>query len=216
MLLSLTILILISVGGSLSDECERCDRSGIPRGYPETAEELMKSCKALQEFGSCDVNYKVNCKASHDEEEVEHIRHVVNYLRSTCNEDNPTFKVISEKLQCLKTATEGMESCGDIIREENRGVIASAMEKLLEEEHSREVSMCLWGLMRIKCAAIAIGHQCGEGVEDAVEEVLTNVGFDRTSGCTPEVLEELDQFLEVYEAILREDIELRNELDKRK
>nr|WBW70135.1 venom protein [Lampona murina] len=216
MMWTLSVLILAFVGGSLSNECDlkKCN-ADIFGSYPGTAEELLEMCRNIEAFGNCELDLVEKCKdlpgPVRDDQDI--IRNVVNYLNSECQEDKPTFQVISRNLQCMRR-TFGMSerTCSRLIRGEK----ANAMQSQFFADYESQRSACLWSILEIKCNAIILGQRCGDDLADAVEDVMTHIGGNGMSACTPEILEEIEPLFEIFEAIVLEELEVEEEIDKRK
>nr|WBW70129.1 venom protein [Lampona murina] len=215
-----SLLFLISIGGSLSDECrdkvrKQCDESLAPKRFPQSAEEVMRDCQNLQTLGNCVVDALSDCEGA-NKNEINDIRKDVDYLSTTCVEGNPTFKAISNNVQCIEPLLPRAHmGCREMVDEDNTEVIMEHALPLLENDKSG-IAMCLEALADIKCPAVLLGYKCGDGVKDATEEILMHFGVHGSFRCTPEMIEELEPFMEIFEGILLEQLKLEDELEKRK
>nr|WBW70136.1 venom protein [Lampona murina] len=215
---TLSLLILGFVGSSLSERCNlsKCREGDVFRGFPENGEDLLQLCRNIETLGECVLEERENCEdhgrgATNDE-----IRQAVTYLRSACQEETTTFKVISNNLRCMAPVIETMEEtgCTDFLSEEGVEILKANLLPVFDEWDDR--AKCLWSVIDVKCRALTLGHHCGEDVVEPVEEVLVNMGTDEISACTPEILEELEILIELLEATLLEELALQEEIEERK
>nr|WBW70134.1 venom protein [Lampona murina] len=217
-----SLLVLISIGGSFSDDCrmkarEQCDQSLAPRSFPQSAEEFMTTCRNVQTLGNCVVDALSDCDEA-NRNELKEIRKMIDYLSTMCLEDNPTFKAISNNFQCIEPILPraGM-SCGQIIGKGFYDIFEEHMLPLFESGRESNFTMCLDLLIEVKCPAVLLGYKCGDGVKDATEDIYMEFGPRRRfSLCSPEIIEELEPNMEAFESLLLEQLKLEDEDGKRK
>nr|WBW70132.1 venom protein [Lampona murina] len=221
MMWTLSLLILVFVGGSLSevsDECSnfrKCHEQDIAEAYPETAEDLLTICRNIETLGNCELDMMEKCEnyGGPLRESKHVIRNALSYLDSKCQANNPTFQVLSTNLQCMKPIVGRMDSCTRLLSDKSIDILKSHAELSLFESYESERAKCLESVLDIKCEALVVGHRCGEDVADAVEDVMMHMSSNE---CTPEILEEFEPLFDIFEALVLEEIELHNEIDKRK
>nr|WBW70126.1 venom protein [Lampona murina] len=219
MIWAFSLIFLISIGGSLCDECriksmEQCDRSLLPDSFPQSAEEFMTGCRNLQRLGNCLVDVLSDCEGA-NKNEIKDIREDVDYLSTMCVDDNPTFKAISNNLQCIEPHIHRAYMGCSLISQDNHDILNEQMSPLLEGGAS-DTFVCLDSLMEVKCPAVFIGYKCGDDAKVATEDILLHFGHRESIVCTPKMIEELEPFLEIFEGILLEQFKLEDELEERK
>nr|WBW70130.1 venom protein [Lampona murina] len=219
MILAFSLIFLISIGGSLCDECriksmEQCDRSLLPDSFPQSAEEFMTGCRNLQRLGNCLVDVLSDCEGA-NKNEIKDIRKNLEYLSTMCTEDNPTFRALSNNAQCIESNLHRARMGCRIVSREHDEILYEHMSPLFENGAS-DTTMCLEALAEIKCPAVLLGYKCGDGVKDATEEILLEFGYHRSFACSTKTIEELEPYMEVFETILLEQLKLEDELEKRK
>nr|WBW70127.1 venom protein [Lampona murina] len=219
MLWTSSLLILIFVGGSLSNECEHvamkardeCDGRNVLNTFPETAEEVMKVCEKVQTVANCIIDVHENCGES-ERDDIVQLRHVADYLSSLCHENNPTFKAISDNVQCMKPVAEKMEGhCISMYREEAFEDLKSLVMPYYEDEENELLNCLDWYIVDSKCRAITLGYHCGEDVGDAAEEILLGLYNSENSKCSAENMEELKPIFDTFERVILDELESSNQ-----
>nr|WBW70128.1 venom protein [Lampona murina] len=220
MIWTIALLFLMSIGGTLSDECRKksrdeCHQRFMYRDFPETAEELMTVCQDFQSLGNCIADVLSECDGA-SKTEIKDIREAVDYLSTTCVEDNPTFKALSSNIQCIEPLLYKVElGCSQYVNPKTDDMLLEHMVPLFQSGRS-DLTMCLDALMEIKCGAVLLGYECGDDVKDATEEFLLQLGAQRSYVCTPEIIEEIQPYIDTFEGSLLEVLEMQDELEKRK